>query len=96
MFPFQIVFMTALFYLLSSSGQLYKPVELIAKLGPVSRGSSRYVPQAPNSVTFPSVCRRPLFSLFRQSSGTFNIRYKCYHIAEYLAVLSFDRYSLKN
>ncbi|KAF0304956.1 Transmembrane protein 245 [Amphibalanus amphitrite] len=38
-----IVFMTALFYLLSSSGQLYKPVELITKLGPVSRGSSRFV-----------------------------------------------------
>jgi len=38
-----IVFVTALFYLLSSSGKVYKPVELIAKMGPVSRGSSRFV-----------------------------------------------------
>ncbi|XP_037091821.1 transmembrane protein 245-like isoform X2 [Pollicipes pollicipes] len=38
-----IVFVTALFYLLSSSGKLYKPVELIARMGPVSQGSSRFV-----------------------------------------------------
>ena len=57
---FQIVFVTALFYLLSSSGQLYKPVELIAKLGPVSRGSSRS--EITHSIAPPQLLRHSCFS----------------------------------
>lgn len=33
---FQVVFFTALFYLLSSSGSLYRPVELVASFSPSS------------------------------------------------------------
>lgn len=64
-FPwFQVVFLTTLFYLLNSSGDLYKPVEILTNFSPSSRRFGHALEGAVNGVFFASLRMASFYGLW--------------------------------
>ena len=61
--PFQVIFLTTLFYLLASSGDDYKPVEWFSSLSPQGSGGSKFGAAVEEAI------RQAKFYLLRRSPG---------------------------